>query len=48
MKKDMIKRMFMASMKGALSLLMLMSVAAVKTNAQNIQVHYDFGRHVFI
>ena len=47
MKKDMIKRMFMASMKGALSLLMLMSVAAVKTNAQNIQVHYDFGRHLY-
>ena len=47
MKKDMIKRLTMASMKGALSLLMLMSVAAVKTNAQNIQVHYDFGRHLY-
>ena len=34
-------------MKGALLLLMLMGVATVKTNAQNIQVHYDFGRHLY-
>ena len=34
-------------MKGGLSLLMLMSVATVKTYAQNIQVHYDFGRHLY-
>ena len=42
----MIKRLFKTSMKGALLLLMLMGVATVKTNAQNIQVHYDFGRHL--
>ena len=43
----MIKRLFKTSMKGALLLLMLMGVATVKTNAQNIQVHYDFGRHLY-
>ena len=47
MKKNVINRLFKASMKGGLSLLMLMSVATVKTYAQNIQVHYDFGRHLY-
>lgn len=47
MKKKVINRLFKASMKGGLSLLMLMSVATVKTYAQNIQVHYDFGRHLY-
>ena len=47
MTKDMSKRLFMTYKKGALSLLMLMSVATAKTNAQNIQVHYDFGRHLY-
>ena len=47
MKKKVINRLFKVSMKGGLSLLMLMSVATVKTYAQNIQVHYDFGRHLY-
>ena len=27
--------------------LVLMAVAALSVNAQNVQVHYDFGRHLY-
>ena len=27
--------------------IVLMAVAAISANAQNVQVHYDFGRHLY-
>ena len=44
----MTKRLFRAPLGGKLSLLLLfLTIATVKTGAQNIQLHYDFGRHIY-